>query len=118
MVNVANPGHLELNPKLNLSFNPDKENSLLNSRIKIIKTILEGYNGTTPFHIYLKSCFQQHKNFGSRDRRIYTAWCYAYWRLGKALPDNEFSVRLLVAWFLVHGPDDDLFVLLNKGMLP
>ncbi len=96
-----------------MNFEPVREKSVNHSRLTIIRSLLEGYDGSVPFHLYLKSCFVKHKNFGSRDRRIYSSWCFAYYRLGNAIPKQDFSVRLAVAWYLVHGPDDEIFKTLN-----
>ncbi len=100
-----------------MSFDPAKTVSVHHSRLTIIKSLLEGYDGSVPFHLYLKSCFVKHKNFGSRDRKIYSSWCFAFYRLGNAIPDHDFNVRLAVAWYLVHGPDNDIFKTLNEGRL-
>jgi len=103
--------------KSNLNFDPVKVSAVNHSRLTIIKSLLDGYDGSTPFHLYLKACFVKHKNFGSRDRRIYSSWCYAYLRLGKALPKQDFNTRLAVAWYLVHGDQDEIFKTLNNGMI-
>ncbi len=100
-----------------MSSDPAKTTSVHHSRLTIIKSLLEGYDGSVPFHLYLKSCFVKHKNFGSRDRKIYSSWCFAFYRLGKSIPDHDFNVRLSVAWYLVHGPDNDIFKTLNEGRI-
>lgn len=40
---------------------------------------------------------------GSRDRRETRSWVYQYFRIGKALPDLEFTERLSVAVFLCNS---------------
>jgi 16S rRNA (cytosine967-C5)-methyltransferase len=72
------------------------------SRLKIITDILKGYNGTLPFHRYLKTCFSVHRNFGSSDRRLYSAYSHGYFRLGRALKEVSFEQRLAVAAFLTQ----------------
>ncbi len=100
-----------------MNFEPVKSSSLHYSRLLIIKSLLEGYDGSQPFAAYLKSCFQKNKNYGSRDRKLYASWCYAFFRLGKALPNMEINDRLCIAWYLVHGPGDEIFNLLNSDAL-
>lgn len=44
--------------------------------------LVMAYNGTQPFHLYLKKYFSVHKKHGSRDRKRITALCYNFFRLG------------------------------------
>jgi 16S rRNA (cytosine967-C5)-methyltransferase len=69
--------------------------------------LIENYDGTIPFHQYLKSTFAKNRKFGSGDRRIYRSWCYAWFRLGKALHNEPFFKRLTIAYFLVNGNTDE-----------
>lgn len=62
--------------------------------------ILNGYDGTMPFHHYLKKYFSLHKKFGSRDRRHITQLCYSFFRLGKALPHIATEEKLFIALLL------------------
>jgi len=86
------------------------------SRLLIIRELITGYDGTIPFHLYLKNNFSKNKRFGSYDRRIYRSWCYAWFRLGKTLNDISFFERLVLAYFLVHGLDDDFSSAIAKEL--
>ncbi len=48
----------------------------------IIKQILEDYTYNLPFHLYFSYLCKQHKNWGSKDRKLYKQICYAVFRLG------------------------------------
>ena len=62
--------------------------------------ILDDYNGTFPFHSFVKQYFSGQKKFGSTDRRIITHLCYCYFRLGKALSELQKEERLLLSLLL------------------
>ncbi len=66
-------------------------------------TILKAYQGSEPFHYYVKKYFAAHKQFGSRDRKYITQICYSFFRLGKALPHLDLEEKLLVSLFLCTG---------------
>lgn len=63
-------------------------------------TILSRYLGESPFHLYLKAFFRNHKKYGSRDRREIGNLCYCYFRLGKSLQEIEIEERILIGYFL------------------
>lgn len=62
--------------------------------------ILNSYDGTIPFHHYLKKYFSLHKKFGSRDRRHIAQLCYSFFRLGKSLSPVSIEERLFIALLL------------------
>src|ERR1017187_241547 len=45
-------------------------------------SILLSYQGQEPFHLFLKKYFSSNKKHGSKDRKLITALCYNYFRLG------------------------------------
>lgn len=45
-------------------------------------SILSSYNGQEPFHLFLKKYFSLNKKHGSKDRKLITALCYNYFRVG------------------------------------
>lgn len=49
-------------------------------QLKIAFEIIDAYSFNEPFHIYLKRQFQQHKNWGSKDRKNYRNICYSILR--------------------------------------
>lgn len=44
--------------------------------------ILTSYRGHEPFHIFIKKYFSLNKKHGSKDRKLITALCYNFFRLG------------------------------------
>jgi 16S rRNA (cytosine967-C5)-methyltransferase len=60
-------------------------------------TILQSYNGSQPFHLYIKKYFAANKKFGSRDRKQITSLCYNYFRLGNAAKDISVEDKILLA---------------------
>lgn len=68
--------------------------SIADRQIAIATEIIEKYTGDLPFHLYLNNYFKQHKNFGSRDRKNYRNYCYAYWRLADA--KNNLPVKEVI----------------------
>lgn len=79
------------------------KSSLNLNRLRNFRELMEGYRGNEPFHHYLKNYFRNHKQFGSSDRRTYREWSYAVLRLGKALADHDFFIRLAAASYLMNG---------------
>lgn len=79
----------------------------LNRHLETSSGLLREYDGSTPFHLYLKKYFSLHKKHGSKDRRFITSFCYSWFRLGRNLPDLETKQRFKVAAFLMQdGPCD------------
>ena len=64
--------------------------------------LLTSYNGKEPFHLYLKKYFSANKKHGSRDRRLITALCYQYFRLGFGVSSSiAVEEKLILSTFLV-----------------
>ena len=82
-------------------------------RLRVIQEIISSYHGGEPLHHFLASHFKKNHGFGSKDRRLYRKWVYAWYRLGQALSDSTFEHRLLIAYYLVNGLDDELSGFLN-----
>ena len=55
--------------------------------------LIKGYKGNEPFHLYLKKYFSANKKHGSRDRKLITALCYGYFRLGEGETKMFFPKR-------------------------
>lgn len=70
------------------------------SHVAAAQQLLSAYSGEMPLHLYLKSYFSRHKKHGSRDRKLITALCYNYFRLGHALKDITVEERILFAFFI------------------
>lgn len=63
-------------------------------------TLLFEYDGGTPFHLYLKSCFKENKNWGSTDRKRYRSACYYFWR--NAFGVSRQSPEIILHWLQTH----------------
>ncbi|MDA0783144.1 MAG: hypothetical protein O2814_01205 [Bacteroidetes bacterium] len=63
-------------------------------------TLLFEYDGGTPFHLYLKSCFKENKNWGSTDRKRYRSACYYFWR--NAFGVSHQSPEIILHWLQTH----------------
>jgi len=70
--------------------------------------ILAHYEGFEPFPIFIKAFFRDNKKFGSRDRKEISAFCYNFFRLGKAMPDIPIREKILVAQFLCTTKQNSL----------
>jgi 16S rRNA (cytosine967-C5)-methyltransferase len=71
--------------------------------------ILTKYDGTEPFHLYLKKYFSANKKHGSKDRKQITSLCYNYFRVGIAVsPSIDISEKLLLATFLIEKKSSPL----------
>lgn len=53
-------------------------------QLGIARELLENYGYDQPFSNYFASIARQHRNWGSKDRKIYRNACYAFFRLGYA----------------------------------
>lgn len=68
--------------------------------------ILQQYDGKVPFHQYFKLTAQNHKNWGSKDRKRYKSACYGFWKWcsRELLNDEEHFFQWLEYFFEnIHG---------------
>lgn len=82
--------------------------SITQRQIQIAAGILGAYDGTLPFHLFLSNYFKKQRNFGSRDRRNYRNYCYAYWRLGDLVKPGTSPYELLTR--IVNETPETTFV--------
>ncbi len=82
--------------------------------IRRVNTIIDSYDQSRPFALYLKEYFRKNPQMGARDRRMSRSWCFNYLRLGKALNDLSFRERLAVACFLCSTTENEYLVHLFK----
>lgn len=68
--------------------------------IRSLAKVLEGYKGEGPFSRYLGQYFKEHRNMGSKDRRMVSRYAYHYFRLGGAGAGMDLETKLLWAEFL------------------
>lgn len=77
------------------------------SHLNTAVQLLQQYNGAQPFGSFIKQYFSQHKKYGSKDRKNISHLCYAFFRLGKALPQLPAEERILTGLFLCsHEPNE------------
>jgi 16S rRNA (cytosine967-C5)-methyltransferase len=88
------------------------------SHISTSEKIISQYKGDQPFHIYLKNYFREYKKAGSKDRKNISQLCYTYFRIGKALMDQEFRIRLAAALMLCDQDSPYLEFLKQELSLP
>jgi 16S rRNA (cytosine967-C5)-methyltransferase len=72
----------------------------IDAQLRAAEQLLSGYAGLQPFPFYLKDFFRENRRFGSRDRRQVSAFCYAFFRLGRALPALPLRERILAGFLL------------------
>jgi 16S rRNA (cytosine967-C5)-methyltransferase len=78
------------------------------SHINTAVQLLQQYNGSQPFGSFIKQFFSQHKKYGSKDRKNISHLCYAFFRLGKALPQLAAEERILTGLFLSSTEPNEL----------
>ncbi len=72
-------------------------------QLRAFEQIIAQYDGTSPLHRFLVSYFKLNKKMGSSDRKWANRYIYSYFRLGRALSDEEKVHRLAVADFLCNS---------------
>lgn len=93
------------------------------SHLNTAVQLLQQYNGSQPFGSFIKQHFSQHKKYGSKDRKNISHLCYAFFRLGKALPQLPVEERILTGLFLCSTEPNELLQYLkpewnNNTQLP
>lgn len=78
------------------------------SHLNTAVQLLQQYNGKLPFGIFIKQYFSQYKKYGSKDRKNISQLCYAYFRLGKALPELPVEERILTGLFFCSNEPNEL----------
>jgi 16S rRNA (cytosine967-C5)-methyltransferase len=78
--------------------------------------ILQEYKGEQPFDIFIKQFFSRHKKYGSKDRKSISQLCYAYFRLGKALPDLPAEERIITAFWLCSQQPNEVLAQLRPEL--
>jgi len=62
--------------------------------------LINQYDAKESLHFYLKKYFANHKQHGSKDRKIITHFCYAFYRIGGNLSGKSIEEKLKAAIFL------------------
>ncbi len=72
--------------------------------LQYASSIISSYNGIEPFHLFLKKYFSLNRKHGSKDRKIISALCYNYFRLGYGVSaDVDQDERFLLSMFLCEN---------------
>jgi 16S rRNA (cytosine967-C5)-methyltransferase len=87
--------------------------SLYQHYLHTAATLIDKYDNKLPFHLYLKQYFSLHKKYGSRDRKLISAFCFNFLRLGHAFTDIPTQQRMLVAYFLISNQPGPLLASLH-----
>lgn len=72
------------------------------SQLETAKKLISNYRHLEPLHNYLKSFYKLNKKYGSKDRKLISALCYNYYRLGNAFKSRDIELRILLGYFLVQ----------------
>lgn len=62
--------------------------------------LIRNYHGDQPLHLYLKHQFRSRRNFGSRDRRLYSDLVFGWYRTGHWMNENP-ELKLTVSAVLM-----------------
>lgn len=73
------------------------------SYINSAKKILNEYDGSLPFAVWIKQFFKSYKKYGSKDRKEIINLCYSFFRLGNAFSTGSIEERILLGIFLSAG---------------
>lgn len=65
--------------------------------------ILKKYNGTEPFHLFIKKFFASDKKYGSRDRKQIASLCYNNFRLGHSADNISLEDKIILGTFLCEN---------------
>jgi len=71
-------------------------------QLTTVESILRQYAYDQPLHRFLAQYYRQNKQMGSKDRRTASRLIYNFFRLGKALENQNLETRLTVAEFLCN----------------
>jgi 16S rRNA (cytosine967-C5)-methyltransferase len=75
--------------------------------------LLDRYDGSLPFHLYLKKYFQQNRRCGSRDRKQIKRLCFAWFRCGRLLVGMGSMERMRWSLYLVTDQRDPFYDSIN-----
>ena len=78
------------------------------SHLTTATQLLSGYKPEVPLNLYLKKYFGQNKKHGIKDRKLISALCYNYFRLGFAAKKISIEERILIGIFLCERSYSDI----------
>jgi 16S rRNA (cytosine967-C5)-methyltransferase len=80
---------------------PNNKGVYFHKYLQYASSIISSYKGNEPFHIFLKKYFSINKKHGSKDRKIISALCYNYFRVGFGVSSNiDSTEKFLLSTFL------------------
>lgn len=83
------------------------------SYLNTAEVLINQYDGTLPFHHFIRQYFKEHNKYGSRDRKSISALCYAYFRLGNVFRNVDVKEKILRALFLMQESASPLLTALR-----
>jgi 16S rRNA (cytosine967-C5)-methyltransferase len=72
------------------------------ARIIQVRKIIDGYDNSTPMHLYLSSVYRSNKQFGGRDRKEISELVFSFYRTGCMFSENMFEEKLAAGMFLCN----------------
>jgi 16S rRNA (cytosine967-C5)-methyltransferase len=78
------------------------------NQLRYATQIVTTYRGEMPLHTWLKNFFREHKQMGSRDRKLVSGLVYSFYRLGHAIRDCPVEDRILTGFFLCSDAAHEL----------
>ncbi|TDQ79629.1 RsmB/NOP family class I SAM-dependent RNA methyltransferase [Sphingobacterium yanglingense] len=78
----------------------------VSQQLRNFERALTGYDKKEPLARYLTRFFKENKQMGSSDRKMTSRFCYNYFRLGNAYPQEPSIARLVVAEYLCEQQSD------------
>lgn len=83
------------------------------SYLNTAEVLINQYDGTLPFHHFIRQYFKEHSKYGSRDRKSISALCYAFFRLGNVFRTVDVKEKILRALFLMQESASPLLAALR-----
>lgn len=87
--------------------------SIFRHYLETATALIADYKGGLPFHLYLRQFFAAHRKYGSRDRKLISALCYHFFRLGHALESLLPEEKMIAAFYLGEENPSGLLAFFN-----
>jgi len=88
---------------------PANNNNHFQRYLQYADAILSSYKGHEPFHIFIKKYFSLNKKHGSKDRKLITALCYNFFRVGFGVSiEADPNEKFLLSTFLCETNSSSL----------
>lgn len=84
--------------------------------IRTFAYISESYDHKLPLAHFLTHYFRKNPQMGSKDRKMATALCYAYFRMGNSLPKASPTDRLAIGLFLIQSSEHPVLRFLDSDL--